>query len=263
MEIILEGYSPGVELSSSAPVFFHNLVIVLNMLNQNDRNIHRPIHVYLDDEIYFVSCRTTRGKKYFKGDLKKYISESIFLAMKKYDAKLFSWVVLENHYHLLFELPRGKDLGKIIRFINGRSAKLLLKRHDGVSPALPGEAGRTRCVNVDCGKFIVTKPEEKYWHDGASSSVTVTKPEASSSQFSQLKIWYQYWDWIIRNEKDFYTHLNYIHENPIKHGLVKNLEKLANYQFCSYKEWLDKFGEEAMGDIIRIYPVADYSAWDN
>jgi putative transposase len=37
------------------------------------------------------------------------------------------------------------------------------------------------------------------------------------------KIWQiRFWDHIIRDERDFWNHMNYIHFNPIKHGLVSN-----------------------------------------
>ena len=32
----------------------------------------------------------------------------------------------------------------------------------------------------------------------------------------------RFWDHVIRNEKDMAKHINYIHFNPVKHGLVKD-----------------------------------------
>ena len=67
-----------------------------------------------------------------------------------------------------------------------------------------------------------------------------------------------YWDYCIRDEKDFWMHFNYIHQNPIKHGLVKNLDELKNYKFCSYSQWLKDKGEEWMCEIWAGYPIVDY-----
>ena len=86
------------------------------------------------------------------------------------------------------------------------------------------------------------------------SSYEINKFENQSGR----KIWYQYWDRIIRDERDYYTHLNYIHQNPIKHGLVKTLDELANYQFCSYKNYLLKFGSEWLDDCFEQYPVVSF-----
>jgi len=52
-------------------------------------------------------------------------------------------------------------------------------------------------------------------------------PKTESRNKSRLKkaergIWQRrYWEHLIRNDKDFSTHMNYIHFNPVKHGHVK------------------------------------------
>lgn len=48
------------------------------------------------------------------------------------------------------------------------------------------------------------------------------------------KIWWNYWDTCIRSEKDFIARLEYIHWNPVKHGLV---DDLANYSYSSFREF--------------------------
>ena len=45
----------------------------------------------------------------------------------------------------------------------------------------------------------------------------------------------RFYDHIIRNQEDFERHLNYIHFNPIKHGLVTRLE---DYQYSSFRYYL-------------------------
>ncbi|MFH1597487.1 MAG: transposase [Patescibacteria group bacterium] len=51
------------------------------------------------------------------------------------------------------------------------------------------------------------------------------------------QVWFNYWDHCIRNEKDFNNHLNYIHFNPVKHGLVS---KPGDYKYSSYGQYLKK-----------------------
>jgi putative transposase len=52
------------------------------------------------------------------------------------------------------------------------------------------------------------------------------------------RIWqYRFWDHIIRNDDDLRRHIDYIHYNPVKHGLCTNP---FEYQFSSihqYKEY--------------------------
>ncbi len=73
------------------------------------------------------------------------------------------------------------------------------------------------------------------------------------------KIWWSYYDHIIRNEKDFYKHLNYIHQNPIKHGLSKNL----SCRFSSYDSWCRKRGKEYMDDSFEKYPIVDFMIFND
>ena len=48
------------------------------------------------------------------------------------------------------------------------------------------------------------------------------------------QVWYRYWDTCITNESSFYARLNYIHYNPVKHGLVERPEL---YPYSSYPLW--------------------------
>lgn len=52
----------------------------------------------------------------------------------------------------------------------------------------------------------------------------------------EKEIWQRkYYDHIIRNENDFYKHLDYIHYNPIKHDYVK---KAKDWKYSSYKKFV-------------------------
>jgi len=46
------------------------------------------------------------------------------------------------------------------------------------------------------------------------------------------QIWYSYWDICIRGEADLWTRFNYIHYNPVKHGVTSNPE---DWPFSSYR----------------------------
>lgn len=48
------------------------------------------------------------------------------------------------------------------------------------------------------------------------------------------KIWYQFWDTCLTSEGSFWARVNYVHWNPVKHGLVTDPEA---YSFGSYREW--------------------------
>lgn len=55
------------------------------------------------------------------------------------------------------------------------------------------------------------------------------------ARFGSGRIWqHRFWDHIIHDESDFLRHLDYIHFNPVKHGLVK---RPGEYALSSFSLW--------------------------
>ncbi len=51
-------------------------------------------------------------------------------------------------------------------------------------------------------------------------------------------IWQRgYWDHILRDDNDFYNHLDYIHYNPVKHGYI-DLPQI--WEQSSLRQWIDQ-----------------------
>jgi putative transposase len=44
------------------------------------------------------------------------------------------------------------------------------------------------------------------------------------------QVWFQYWDTCLTYEKSWLVRMNYVHNNPVKHGLVKIA---THYPYCS------------------------------
>ena len=99
------------------------------------------------------------------------------------------------------------------------------------------------------------------------------------------KVWYQYWDTTVASEDAFWACMNYIHINPLKHGLVRwrdpgagdvhqsamaglqasdvsANELLAGYAWSSYAYYLRTYGEEFLADLWRRYPVPRHMLGD-
>jgi REP-associated tyrosine transposase len=74
------------------------------------------------------------------------------------------------------------------------------------------------------------------------------------------QVWYRFSDRLIRNERHYYTTLNYIHYNPIKHGLVS---KPLEWPCSSVHWYAEHEGIEWLRDAWREFPVKDYGqGWD-
>ena len=70
------------------------------------------------------------------------------------------------------------------------------------------------------------------------------------------KVFQNYWDVCIRNEKDFYTYFNYMHHNPVKHCYAKKME---DYAFSSFSYWLERKGDEWMFNCLEDFSIIDFS----
>ncbi len=45
----------------------------------------------------------------------------------------------------------------------------------------------------------------------------------------------RYWAHLITNEKDYRAHMDYVHINPLKHGLVKNVK---DWQYSTFHRYV-------------------------
>jgi len=74
------------------------------------------------------------------------------------------------------------------------------------------------------------------------------------------KIWFRYSDRAIRSQAHYYTTLNYIHYNPVKHGLVQSP---YDWTDSSVHWYLEHQGRGWLRDLWSQYPVRDYgNSWD-
>ena len=80
-------------------------------------------------------------------------------------------------------------------------------------------------------------------------------PESKSSE----KIMYNYWDTCVTYEASSFARLNYIWNNPVKHGYTNNAEEWV----CgSYFKKAEKDKEE-LGKIIKKYPCDTVTVRDD
>jgi putative transposase len=69
-------------------------------------------------------------------------------------------------------------------------------------------------------------------------------------------IWQRrFWEHTIRDDEDLVRHINYIHFNPVKHGLVT---RLADWRWSSYHDYLrngyydEEWGDALPEDIVEL-----------
>jgi len=72
------------------------------------------------------------------------------------------------------------------------------------------------------------------------------------------RVWYNYWDTCLQTEPAYYTRMNYVIINPVKHGLVKNPE---DYPFSSYTYFV-KNTEPDFRQLVFSQPIDDLQIED-
>lgn len=64
--------------------------------------------------------------------------------------------------------------------------------------------------------------------------------ERSASKLRQREkgIWQRrFWEHQIRDEEDLQRHVDYVHFNPVKHGLV---QRVADWEYSSFHQWVSR-----------------------
>lgn len=94
-------------------------------------------------------------------------------------------------------------------------------------------------------------------HKGEDMPKIFRKIHVLSARFIQTQvkcdtpIWWNYWDYCPRNEEDYLVRLNYLFNNPIKHGYVNNL---YDYPFSSFHQHFEKQGRTFLVKQFKDYP---------
>jgi putative transposase len=133
---------------------------------------------------FFFTVVTFQRRKLFKDSKNRELLRNIIAKVREeHPFKLDAWVLLPHHLHCLWTLPPGDaDYPKRWGLIKAKFTKAI------------------------CGT------------EGMSSKLT-----GSRVRHREGTIWQRrFWEHQIRDDRDLQVHLNYLHFNPVKHGLVRS-----------------------------------------
>ncbi len=127
------------------------------------------------------------------------LRRAIQFVRSKRPFEIDAWVLLPDHFHCMLTFPTGKDdYSAVMKSIKAKFTKDPL--------TLPF---RSICGSVSESRM--KKSEKNIWQR-------------------------RFWDHAIRDEKDYEIHFNYIHYNPVKHGLSKSPSGWPHSTFHRYVE---------------------------
>ena len=73
------------------------------------------------------------------------------------------------------------------------------------------------------------------------------------------RVWCNVLEHKIKSERHFWATMNYIHNNPVKHGCA---EKWNDWPFTSAKDYIDSIGRQKAEEIWKEYDISRMGAWD-
>ena len=89
----------------------------------------------------------------------------------------------------------------------------------------------------------------------SKSAIWLNKMDGAAGR----KVWFQYWDTSLTYQHSYLARLNYVHHNPMKHGLVADAE---NYRWCSLG-WFNRNAEPGFRKTVLSFKYDRLAIEDN
>jgi len=194
---------------------------------------YHPPHIYLDDREYYLSAATYNRQAFFSSDEQKRLLRDILREkIQEFSIKLYAWVILDNHYHLLIRVAEKDTLPKLIQSLHGASS-FRLNQQDKCRGRSVWSNYWDRCPRSKSDFYTFFN----YIHINPIKHGEVTIKDGV----------------VLKNKKRL----------SIPADRMADLhDALSEYEFSSYPYYLRKYGREGMSHVWMDYPIADYLAGD-
>ena len=148
---------------------------------------------------FFLTLVTYDRRRIFENpNARRFLREAIAITNQERPWITRGIVLIPDHLHMLWRMPDGDtDYSTRIAIIKKRFTRAILQA-GLVEPSVTAGQARHRRRGV--------------WQE-------------------------RFWEHTIRDAKDFRFHLDYIHMNPVKHGLV---QKPWDWPHSSFRDWVTK-----------------------
>jgi putative transposase len=111
----------------------------------------RPLRIQYPGAVYHVTCRGNDRQDIFRDDQdRKRFLQMLIQSLNIYSVKLYSYVLMTNHIHLLIETPQG-NLSEFMRKFNITYTGYYNRRHSRVGHLYQG---RYKSILVDKNEYL-------------------------------------------------------------------------------------------------------------
>ncbi|MBA3816406.1 MAG: transposase [Parachlamydiaceae bacterium] len=109
--------------------------------------------------------------------------------------------------------------------------------------------------------FVAQSPQDPKNLSGLISQIHVTtaKYVNAADQTPNRKVWWQYWDSRITYQYSYLARLNYVNQNPVKHGLVGDA---IEYPWCS-ANWFQKSSPTSFCKTVSSFKIDTVKVMDD
>jgi REP element-mobilizing transposase RayT len=111
----------------------------------------RPLRIHYPGAVYHITCRGNARQDIYKDNKdRKAFLEILTESQKIYSIKIYSYVLMNNHYHLLIETPKG-NISYYMRHLNMRYTSHYNRRHKKIGHLFQG---RFKGILVDKDTYL-------------------------------------------------------------------------------------------------------------
>lgn len=162
--------------------------------------------IHDQNSTYFITCTVIKWIDLFtRKEYKEIIVDSLNYCVKEKGLVVYGWVIMSNHIHLLCRCKEEFKFSDFLRDFKKFTSKQFIHKMDTIN-----ESRKEWLLNKFSFEAKRTRRAENY------------------------KIWKDDNHAILMDDIDLMEKLNYIHENPVRAGLVNNCE---DYNYSSAKDY--------------------------
>lgn len=186
----------------------------------------------IDGAIYFITTNTFNKRWIFENEkFSKILLSNINFYRNEMGFKFFGYVIMPWHLHCLIQPTPNKkftisDIMRSIKYRTASDIRKLRQSHTNVSGSI------NSCRSGLNKNHCRSGPGPDLQVGMKHKAPDLQKEQIEYHEIINGKIWQdRFYDEIIKDEIDLKNKFDYIHENPVKAGLVKYIE---DYKFSSY-----------------------------
>ncbi|MFZ0051522.1 MAG: transposase [Desulfobaccales bacterium] len=153
----------------------------------------RYLRAWVPGGTFFLTVVTFNRRKIFNHPQgRRILRKAVNQIIGEFPFSLDAWVLMADHLHTIWTLPKGDtNYGKRVGLI----------------------------------KANFSKAAKIWFHDKSMMNL-------SRQYRREITIWQRrFWEHSIRDEEDLAKHLDYLHYNPVKHGLV---QRVRDWPYSSF-----------------------------